>query len=88
MICASIFCEISLIFSMLYPVPFSLFSALEIVMIKEDDPEIPDRYIVLRPRVRLTLPEAMAANSKWNEGWMQIFPYPRTCVFRLSVDLT
>ena len=53
----------------------------------EDDPEIPDRYIVLDLEAPLTVPEAMAANRKWNDGWIRIFPYPRTCVFRLSLDL-
>ncbi|MBI1916458.1 MAG: hypothetical protein HYS12_17250 [Planctomycetes bacterium] len=53
----------------------------------EDDPEIPDRYIVLELRMRLTLPEVRAARDKWSEGFFRIYPYPRTCVFRLSLDL-
>ena len=53
----------------------------------EDDPEFPDRYIVLRLRVRLTLQESRAARDKWDEGVTRIYAYPRTCVFRLSLDL-
>ena len=53
----------------------------------EDDPEIPDRYIVLRLRVRLTVSEAMTARDRWDEGVTRIYPYPRTCIFRLSLDL-
>jgi hypothetical protein len=53
----------------------------------EDDPEIPDRYIVFQLRVRLTQPESRAARDKWDEGLTRIYAYPRTCMFRLSLDL-
>ena len=61
-------------------------TATRFSLVVEDDPEFPDRYIVFDLAAPLTPAEALSANNKWTEGWIRIFPYPRTCVFRLSVE--
>ena len=50
----------------------------------EDDPEFPDRYIVLELDTPLTVDQILEADGRWHEGWLRIYPYPRTCIFRLS----
>ncbi len=52
----------------------------------EDDPEIAnDRHIVFELDVPLDVEQSLEADRRWGEGWMRIYPYPRTCIFRLSV---
>lgn len=53
----------------------------------EDDPEIVDRYIVFELGAPLSAEEALEADRRWHEGWLRIYPYPRTCIFRKSVNL-
>jgi hypothetical protein len=53
----------------------------------EDDPEIADRYIVFGLDAPLTVEQALEADKHWHEGWLRIYPYPRTCIFRKSVNL-
>jgi hypothetical protein len=53
----------------------------------EDDPDIADRYIVFELDVPLSVEEALEADRRWQAGWLRTYPYPRTCVFRKSVNL-
>lgn len=52
----------------------------------EDDPEIVDRYIVFELDTPLTVEQSLEADDRWHDGWLRIYPYPRTCIFRLSVS--
>lgn len=61
-------------------------SAMRFDVFTENDPEIPDRYIVFELETPLTVEQTMAADDRWHEGWLRIYPYPRTCIFRLSVS--
>ncbi len=55
----------------------------------EDDPEIAnDRHIVFDLDVPVTVEQSLEANSRWGEGWMEIEKYPRSCIFRKSVNPT
>jgi len=51
----------------------------------EDDPEFPDRYIVFELDTPLTVDQIREADRRWGDGWLRIYPYPRTCIFRLCV---
>ncbi len=61
-------------------------SATRFEVFTEDDPEITDRYIVFELDTPLTVEQALEADERWHEGWLQIYPYPRTCIFRKSVS--
>lgn len=60
-------------------------SATRFDVFTEDDPEFPDRYIVFELDTPLTVEQTLEADERWGEGWLRIYPYPRTCIFRLSV---
>ena len=62
-------------------------SATKFEVFVEDDPEIADRYIVFELDAPLNVDEAVAADHHWHEGWLRIYNYPRTCIFRKSVNL-
>jgi len=62
-------------------------SATRFDVFAENDPEIPDRYIVFELEAPLTVEQWLEADGRWHEGWMRIYPYPRTCIFRPSVRL-
>jgi len=62
-------------------------SAARFDVFTEDDPDFPDRYIVFELDTPLTVEQAMQADARWGDGWLQIYPYPRTCIFRKSVNL-
>ena len=62
-------------------------SATRFDVFTEDDPDIPDRYIVFELDAPLTVEQALEADKRWREGWLRIYPSPRTCVFRKSVNL-
>lgn len=63
-------------------------SATRFEVVTEDDPEIAnDRYIVFELDVPFDVEEALEADRRWGEGWQRIYPYPRTCIFRKSVNL-
>lgn len=62
-------------------------SATRFEVFTEDDPEIVDRYIVFDLDVPLTVEQSLEADRRWHEGWLRIYPYPRTCIFRLSASL-
>ncbi|HTU89629.1 MAG TPA: hypothetical protein VMF69_05990 [Gemmataceae bacterium] len=62
-------------------------SATRFDVFTEDDPEIPDRYIVFELDAPLTVEQSLEADDRWGEGWLRIYPYPRTCIFRKSVRL-
>ncbi|HEY7157754.1 MAG TPA: hypothetical protein VH575_27605 [Gemmataceae bacterium] len=62
-------------------------SATRFEVFNEDDPEIADRYIVFELDAPLSLEQAREADRRWVEGWIRIYPYPRTCIFRPSVSL-
>lgn len=51
----------------------------------EDDPEIPFRYIVFEVETPLSVEQIREADRRWGEGWERIYPYPRVCMFCLSV---
>jgi hypothetical protein len=53
----------------------------------EDDPEIVDRYIVFELDLPLNVEQTLEADRHWREGWLRIYGYPRTCIFRKSVNL-
>jgi hypothetical protein len=53
----------------------------------EDDPEFPDQYIVFELDAPLTVEQSLEADDRWGDGWLRIYPYPRTCIFRLCVNL-
>jgi hypothetical protein len=54
----------------------------------EDDPEIAnDRHIVFELDAPLTVEQSLEANARWGERWMEIEKYPRSCIFRKSVNL-
>jgi hypothetical protein len=53
----------------------------------EDDPDVVDRYLVFELDAPLSVEEALEADRRWQEGWLRIYPYPRTCLFRKSVNL-
>lgn len=53
----------------------------------EDDPEFPDRYIVFELDAPLTVDQSREADDRWGDGWIRIYPYPRTLIFRKSVNL-
>lgn len=61
-------------------------SATRFEVFTEDDPEFPDRYIVFDLDAPLTVEQSLEADRRWGEGWLRIYPYPRTCIFRLSVS--
>lgn len=50
----------------------------------ESDLEVPDPYIVFELDTPLTVEQSMEADERWHEGWLRIYPYPRTCMFCLS----
>lgn len=60
-------------------------SATRFDVFTEDDPEIADRYIVFELDVPLSLEQLREADRRWGLGWIQIYPYPRTCIFRKCV---
>lgn len=60
-------------------------SATRFDVFVEDDPEISDRCIVFELDTPLTVEQTMQADERWHEGWLRIYPYPRTCLFCLSV---
>ncbi len=60
-------------------------SATRFEVFAEDDPEFPDRYIVFELDTPLTVEQILEADRRWHEGWIRIYPYPRTCIFRPSV---
>jgi hypothetical protein len=62
-------------------------SATRFDVFTEDDPEFPDRYIVFELDAPLTLEQWKEADERWHEGWLRLYPYPRTCIFRPSVRL-
>jgi hypothetical protein len=62
-------------------------SATRFDVFVEDDPEFPDRYIVFELDAPLTIEQWLEADRRWHEGWVRIYPYPRTCIFRPSVRL-
>jgi hypothetical protein len=62
-------------------------SATKFEVFLEDDPEIVDRYIVFELDVPLNAEQALEADKLWRDGWLRIYKYPRTCIFRKSVNL-
>ena len=62
-------------------------TATRFEVLVEDDPEIPRRYVVFDVDVPLTVEQSLTADHRWHEGWMRIYPYPRSCSFCLSVNL-
>ena len=62
-------------------------SATRFDVFVEDDPEFPDRYIVFELDAPLSVEQAMEADDRWGDGWLRIYPYPRTLIFRKSVRL-
>src|SRR5947209_16210237 len=63
-------------------------SATRFEVFTEDDPEIAnDRHIVFELDAALTVEQALEADERWGEGWLRIEPYPRSCIFRKSVNL-
>jgi hypothetical protein len=60
-------------------------SATRFDVFVEDDPEFPDRYIVFELDAPLSVEQILEADRRWGEGWLRIYPYPRTLIFRLSV---
>jgi hypothetical protein len=63
-------------------------SATRFEVFTDDDPEIAeDRHIVFELDVPLSVEHALEADQRWHEGWLRIEPYPRSCVFRKSVNL-
>jgi hypothetical protein len=62
-------------------------SATRFDVFTEDDPDFPDRYIVFELDAPLTVEQSLEADDRWGDGWLRIYPYPRTCIFRLSVNL-
>src|SRR3954465_274870 len=62
-------------------------SATKFEVFIEDDPEIVDRYIVFELDAPLNVEQALEADKVWREGWLRIYKYPRTCIFRKSVNL-
>ena len=53
-----------------------------------EDPEIAnDRHIVFQVEVPLGVPEALAAQRRWNDALFACCPAPLVCVFRLSMEL-
>ncbi len=53
-----------------------------------EDPEIAnDRHIVFEVDVPLAVPEARAAQRRWNDALFAACPAPLVCVFTLSMDL-
>jgi hypothetical protein len=60
-------------------------SATRFDVFTEDDPDFPDRYIVFDLDAPLTVEQTLEADRRWHEGWLRIYPYPRTCIFRPSV---
>jgi hypothetical protein len=64
-------------------------SATRFEVFTEDDPEIAnDRHIVFELDAPLTVEQDLKADERWGEGWLRIEPYPRSCIFRKSVNLT
>jgi hypothetical protein len=61
-------------------------SATRFEVFTEDDPEIAFRYIVFELDAPLSVEQAREADRRWGEGWIRIYPYPRTCMFCLSVS--
>ncbi|HMC66189.1 MAG TPA: hypothetical protein VKI65_14730 [Gemmataceae bacterium] len=54
----------------------------------DEDPEIADdRHIVFEVDVPLGVPEALAAQRRWNDALFACCPAPLVCVFRLSMNL-
>lgn len=62
-------------------------TATRFEVFNEDDPEIPDRYIVFEVDAPLTVDQSREADRRWGDGWLRIYPYPRTLIFRKSVNL-
>jgi hypothetical protein len=63
-------------------------SATRFDVFVEDDPEIAnDRHIVFELDAPLTVEQSLQADNRWGEGWLRIEPYPRSCIFRKSVNL-
>jgi hypothetical protein len=61
-------------------------SATRFEVFVEDDPEVGFRYIVFELDAPLTREELRQADRRWGEGWLRIYPYPRTCMVCLSVS--
>jgi hypothetical protein len=62
-------------------------SATKFEVFVEDDPEFADRYIVFELDAPLSVEQALQADKRWHEGWVRIYKYPRSCIFRKSVNL-
>lgn len=62
-------------------------SATRFEVFSEDDPAIPFRYIVFELDAPLSVEQAREADERWGEGWIRIYPYPRTCMITKSVSL-
>jgi hypothetical protein len=63
-------------------------NALRLAVRLDEDPEIAnDRHIVFEVGVPLDVPEALAAQRRWNDALFTYCPAPLVCVFRLSMDL-
>jgi hypothetical protein len=62
-------------------------SATRFDVFTEDDPDFPDRYIVFELDAPLTVEQSLEADRRWGERWLQLYPHPRTLIFRKSVNL-
>ena len=62
-------------------------SASRLVLLLEDDPEIPDDWhILFEVDAPVDVPGYVAAHQRWNEGLFRICPSPFTCTFRLHIN--
>jgi hypothetical protein len=61
-------------------------TARRFAVVAEDDPEIAnDRHIIVDVYAPTTVPEALAAHRRWNEGLFALCPASHNCVFRLNL---
>ena len=60
--------------------------ARRVEVVLEDDPEIVnDRHIVLDVYASTTVPQALDAYRRWNDGMSALCPVPLSCLFRLNL---